>query len=186
MGIVIAGATMSLDGFIAGVDHAMDWVFDYSTGPVHGNALDLGIIANLGAVLVGRGCYDVGAKAERPETSGLYGGLWVGPEFVLTHRPVVGPVSEHTTFLNCPIDEALTATKQAAGEKNVLVLGANVVNQCIDAGLLDEIRLHVVPVILGQGVSFFDRQRIAPVTLQTVSVTTVGQVTDLCYRVRKP
>ncbi len=96
MGIVLVGVTMSLDGFIAGPNDAMDWVFEYASTPDVPNRIDEDIIRLTGAVLVGRRCYDVGQRAERPELRGLYGGRWIGPEFVLTHRPPEGATNPLT------------------------------------------------------------------------------------------
>ena len=85
MGIVLVAATMSLDGFIAGPNDAMDWVFEYPGAPDGPNESDQEVIRSTGAVLVGRHCHEVGNRAERPETIGLFGGRWTGPEFVLAH-----------------------------------------------------------------------------------------------------
>ena len=73
---------MSLDGFIAGPGHEMDWVFEH-TAPGEGAEEAM---AATGAMLSGRHTYDVGQRSRRPETSAAYGGAWSGAEFVLTHR----------------------------------------------------------------------------------------------------
>jgi hypothetical protein len=82
---------MSLGGSIAGPSGSMDWVFDFQdpgTDEPETNPLDQDIIEATVAVLSGRGCDDIGRDASHPETSsGLYGGRWPGPEFILTHPP---------------------------------------------------------------------------------------------------
>jgi len=185
MGIVVVGATMSLDGFIAGPGDAMDWIFEYALGPEHGNPLDLSIIKSTGAVLTGRRCYDVGRRAERPETSGLYGGLWQGPEFVLTHAPPDDEDRPSITFLSGDIRGAVATALSAAGGLDLLVLGADVIGQCLDAGLVDEIRLHVAPVLLGDGVRLFRRPAGPNIQLETLLVLPAGPVTDMYFRVTK-
>ncbi|HZC06712.1 MAG TPA: dihydrofolate reductase family protein [Ktedonobacterales bacterium] len=185
MGNVVVGATMSLDGFIAGPNDAMDWVFAYSDDLDAPNKIDEYIIQSTGAVLVGRRCYDVGQRAARPELSGLYGGRWVGPEFVLTHRPPVGGSSSRTTFLSGDIRQAVATALEAANGKNLLVLGGNVVSQCLDADLVDEVLLHLAPILLGEGVQMFSRSGQRQITLETVNATQVGQLTDLHFRVSR-
>src|SRR3954454_23614513 len=104
MGKVIVNTTMSLDGFIAGPGDAMDWVFEQAVPDEPDEAIDE-VIATTGAVLAGRRSYDVGRRAERPETSEAFGGRWQGPELVLTHHP---PEDDpHMTFLSCDIREAV-------------------------------------------------------------------------------
>lgn len=183
MGIVIAGATMSLDGFIAGPNDAMDWVFAYPGEPSMPNAIDEYIIETTGAVLVGRRCYDVGQRAARPELSGLYGGRWIGPEFVLTHRPPEGEANPMTTFLTGDIGQAVAMGLAAANGKNLLVLGGSVVGQCLDAGLLHEIFIHLAPMLLRDGVQFFDTPTRREIRLETVSVARSGPITDLHFSV---
>jgi hypothetical protein len=76
---------MSLDGFIAGPSHEMDWMFDHA-GDVPDTLVEE-VIASTGAILGGRRGYDLGRRALRPETSKPFGGRWKGPIFVLAHSP---------------------------------------------------------------------------------------------------
>src|SRR3954449_9530176 len=126
MGKVLVSATMSLDGFIAGPDDAMDWVFEHAPSGPDAEAEEASIaevIAATGAILAGRGSYDVGVRAERPETSEPFGGRWSGPELVLTHHP---PDDPGFTFLSGDIREAVATALDAAGGLALLLLGANV------------------------------------------------------------
>jgi hypothetical protein len=80
VGSVLVHATMSLDGFIAGPDDAMDWVFEY----VEPSAADDEVIKTTGVMLGGRRSYDVGKRDAGKESGAPYGGAWTGPVFVLT------------------------------------------------------------------------------------------------------
>lgn len=80
-----------------------------------------------------------------------YGGAWTGPQFVLTHHPPKTPPAGFT-FLSGDIEGAVATAKAAAGDKYVVVLGANTAQSCLDAGVLDEVLVHIAPVLLGDGV----------------------------------
>src|SRR5512133_2851518 len=139
MANVIWHITMSLDGFIAGPGDAMDWVFEH-TGP---NATATEIMETTGAIVVGRRTYEV----EDRERGGFYGGAWKGPFFVLTHEPPdTVPEWMTGTFVSDGVADAVARAKAAAGERNVVVLGASIARQCIEQGLLDEIAVHLAPV----------------------------------------
>lgn len=170
---------MSLDGFIAGPDDAMDWVFGYA-GP---NPVVDDIIRTTGAILAGRRSYDVGQKARRPELRKAFGGAWSGPQFVLTHRSHADDPAN--TFLSGDIRRAVATALAAARGKNVNVIGADVARQCVDAGLVDEIVVFLAPVLLGDGTRLFRRPGATPVALEPVSVTQSGPVTNLRFRVVK-
>lgn len=181
MGIVIVNTTISLDGFIAGRNDEMDWVFDNHFLPDEPvDAIDE-VIGTTGAILTGRRTYDAGDTSERPETSELFGGRWSGPQFVLTHRPHTEQEDGHVTFLSSTIGEAVSTAVKGAKNKNVLVLGANVVQQCLNQNLVDELLLLVMPIVLGDGISLFgplDGQ----FKFQTASVTQAGQTAILRLR----
>jgi dihydrofolate reductase len=181
MATVLAHTTMSLDGFTAGPNDEMDWVFEHA-GDVPAALVDE-VIATTGAILGGRRGYEVGRRAERTETSRPFGGRWSGPIFVLTHEPPADEPDPAYTFLSGDVREALDTALAAAGGRNLLVLGANVVGQCLRAGLLDEVLIHVLPVLLGDGVRLFEERGVAA-GLDVVDVSRSGQVVNLRYRVR--
>jgi len=144
----------SLDGFISGPGDSMDWMSGTRTTS-HQVVQDA--VANLGAVVVGRRTWAEGSRTPGGE---LYGGAWVGPIFVLTHRvPQPGDplYDDPVTFLDAPVAEAVATALDAAGGKDVNLIGANVATQAVDAGLVDEVILHVVPVLLGGGTRLFER-----------------------------
>lgn len=107
-GSVHWGFAMSLDGFVAGPDHSMDFL---NGATVEDGFIDQAI-ATTGAVLAGRNGYDSAIGDSRP-----YGGAWKGPIFVLTHHPEDARPAEDITFLNCPVQEAVRIGLQAAGGK---------------------------------------------------------------------
>src|ERR671922_204758 len=139
-GKVLWHVMMSLDGFIAGADDEMDWVFEVDAGP---NAIADEIVETMGAILAGRRWYDmVTARYGRWEgiygRKGVYGGRWRGPIFVLTHRPSDVRDDAGVTLLSDGIEEAVATARAAAGGKNIVVFGASIAEQCLEAGLLDE------------------------------------------------
>lgn len=177
-GKVFIHATISLDGFIADPDGSLDWAFRFP-GPSAPAVRE--IIASIGAVVAGRHGYDLGMMRGGKK---VYGGAWSGPQFVLTHRPGDAPQDPAITFLSGGIRQAVETARAAAGGKDVVIMGANVAQQCLADGLADEILLHVVPLLLGEGIRLFASPAARPVTLEPISVAQSGQVTDLRFRVR--
>ena len=180
--IALAHSTMSLDGFIAGPNHEMDWVFDHAAD-VPG-ALIEDVISTTGAILSGRRAYEVGRRAARPETSKPFGGRWRGPLFILTHSPPDDESDPAYSFLSGDVREAAATALAAAQGRNLLVLGADVVGQCLREGVLDEILIHILPVLLGDGVPLFGEPP-AQASLQTLHASHSGQVVNVRYRVRR-
>jgi dihydrofolate reductase len=176
MAKVLWHVTMSLDGFIAGPENSMDWMLGY--GDENSEVKEL--LKDIGAVLSGRRTYDVGAGQERPQFRRAYGGGWSGPVFVLTHK---APKDPSVTFLSGDIRAAVEAASRAAGDKYVVIFGADVARQCIEARLLDDIAIHVVPVLLGDGVRLFSRPRGDLVHLELERVSRAVQVTNLRFAV---
>ena len=179
MANVFAHAMMSLDGFIAGPNDEMDWVFDHAGDMPEGVVEE--VIARTGAVLGGRRVYDVGRRVQRPDRRGLFDGRWSGPHFILTHTPPTDETHPSYTFLSGDIRNAVATALTAAGGRDVLVLGANVVNQCLSAGLVDDILLHLAPELLGDGVRLFDAPQLRA-SLQTLEASASGQVVNLRFR----
>jgi len=118
-GRVVVHRAMSLDGFVAGPDHEMDRIFEH-TAPGEGAEE---VMRATGAMLAGRRTYEVGRRSRRPETSAAYGGARSGAEFVLTHRARAADDNPDVFFLSGDIGEAVATGLQAAGGKNLEVLG---------------------------------------------------------------
>jgi dihydrofolate reductase len=181
MGKVLWHTMVSLDGYIAGPGDDMGWVFDVDGGP--GRTAEE-VVRSTGALLVGRRTQDVEDRLQ----PGFYGGAFRGPFFVLRHDPPVRPpVVKGVTgrFLDVGIEEAVTLAKKAADGADVVILGADVARQCLEAGLLDEIIVHIAPVLVGAGVRFFERAGGAPIRLDAISSQAEGETTVLRYAVRQ-
>src|SRR5690348_7289267 len=126
-GKVLWHFTMSLDGFVAGPDHAMDWMTGFSFRP----GLVEEYVQTTGAVLGGRDGWDAAVGGgSRP-----YGGAWDGPIFVLTHHPQDAAPADGVTFLNCDPAEAVRIGLEAAGDKNLEVFSPTVGRQLLELGL---------------------------------------------------
>ncbi len=179
VGKVLWHTLMSLDGFIAGPGDDMGWAFEVGAEP--DETVDE-VVASIGALLVGRRTQDVEDR-KRP---GFYGGSYRGPFFVLRHDPPAQPPvvkGMRGQFVDLTIGDAVALAQHAAGEKNVVILRANVAQQCLRAGRLDEVLVHLAPVLLGDGVRLFDRPGGDPVRLQKTSVHENGQLTALRFAV---
>ena len=179
MGKTHCDISMSLDGFITGPNEGVgnplgddegrlhDWMFARATGE-DAEVLDEAY-GRTGAILMGRRMFDVGVEpwGDPPP--------FQRPVFVLTHEerdpmPMQGGTTYH--FVTDGIEAALERAQAAAGEKDVGIWGgANVMRQYLKAGLLDELQVHLVPILLGQGVRLFedlDRERIELKRIRTI------------------
>ena len=180
MGKVLWHTMMSLDGFIAGPNDDMQWVFGGGDGGPSPTVDE--VLGSTGALLVGRRTQDVEDRLQ----PGFYGGRFRGPFFVLRHDPPAEPPVVKGVagrFIDVGIEAAVRLAKDAAQGRDVVVLGANVARQCLEAGLLDELILHVAPVLVGDGVRLFERPGGAPVHLTPISCGQEGGMTVLRYSV---
>jgi dihydrofolate reductase len=178
-GKVVVNRSMSLDGFIAGPDDAMDWVFDFMAQEEFAEQA-----AATGAMLIGRRTYEVGKRMEA-DNPGSTDYPFSGSAFVLTHKPP-DPPDPAVTFLTGDIGEAVATALGAAGGKNLEILGADVAGQCLRRGLVDEILVYVLPVLLGDGIRF-SSPGLARIDLEPLGSTRSGAVTILRFGVpRQP
>jgi dihydrofolate reductase len=180
-GNVVVNRAMSLDGFVAGPSHSMDWIMSYVSPDEFPE-----IMAATGAMLAGRRTYEVGKRdAATGKPSGeAYGGAWSGPQFVLTHQPPEDSDDQSVTFLSGDIGAAVATAREAAGSKNVEILGTDVAGQAFQRGLVDEVLVYVVPVLLGDGIPF-SSPGLGRIDLEPISTTRTGSLTTLRFRVRK-
>jgi dihydrofolate reductase len=176
-GKVVVNRSMSLDGFIAGPGDAMDWVFDFVAPDEFPE-----VAAATGAMLIGRRTYEVGNRMEA-DKPGSTDYPFSGPVFVLTHEPP-DPPDPGVTFLAGDIGEAAATALDAAGGKNLEILGADVAAQCLQRGLVDEILVYVLPVLLGDGIRF-SSPGLPRIDLEPLDSTRSGAVTILRFRLRK-
>jgi dihydrofolate reductase len=146
-----------------------------------------------GAVVMGRRMFSGGKGpwADDPNTDAWWGDNppFHVPVFVLTHHPretVIKEGGTSFTFVTDGIEAALEQARAAAGDKDVsLAGGADVVQQYLNAALLDELQIHLAPVFLGGGVRLFDRLGPDPIELEATRVIESPTVTHLRYRVVK-
>jgi len=195
MATVVAGFSMSLDGFIANPSDEVGPLFDwYGNGDVeirwpgndmvsHASAASAGYlrdsISSAGALVVGRRIFDY--------TNGWNGSHPLGvPVFVVSHTIPDGWPRDDApfTFVTDGVQSAVAQAKAVAGDRTVGVAGPNVAQQCLNAGLVDELHVELVPVLLGEGIRFFDHLRSTPVTLDDPTIIPGSRVTHLMFRVR--
>jgi dihydrofolate reductase len=204
MGKVRTGHSMSLDGFIGGPndgpeapmgdggERLLAW---YAGGDTEYRLPGTDMVFRVssqtaellsetrrttGALITGRRTFDL--------TNGWGGGHPLGvPVFVVTHTVPQGWVYEESpfTFVTDGLESAVEQARAVAGDKDVGVVGASLVQQCIKAGLFDEIHVDLVPVLLGDGVRLFDRLGTEPIELESTRVIEGSGVTHLTFRVVK-
>ncbi len=136
--------------------------------------------SKMGAFVTGRRTFDI--------TNGWGGNPPLGvPTFVVTHTVPQEWVYEGSpfTFVTEGVQSAVEQAKALAGEKDVAVGAASIAQQCIRAGLLDEIHIDLVPVLLGGGVRLFDHLGTGPIDLESTEVAQGTGVTHLTFRVVK-
>jgi dihydrofolate reductase len=196
---VLGGITTSVDGYIAGPDDGPGrglgeggerlhyWVFGrpwtYESGPEGEPAGEDAewlseAIERVGAVVGGRWTY---------ESAEHWGGEnpWGLPFFIVTHRPEEEPPGGHFSFVN-GVEEAIERAKQAAGHKDVHVMGgAQIIRQALEADLVDELSIIVAPVVLGGGKRLFEGFT-KPLELEHIGVRQSPFATFVDYRVKRP
>jgi dihydrofolate reductase len=205
--------SISLDGFVAGPNQSEqnplgeggeglhDWVVQLAAwreahgrqgGEVNASTrITEESIENIGAAVMGRNMF--GPIGGGPWGDGQWKGWWGDnppyhyPVFVVTHHPrdpveMEGATTFH--FVTDGIESALEQARRAAGDKDVFLLGGGqIIRQYLAAGLLDELELHVVPVLLGGGSRIFDNLGEAGVQLEQVRAVEAPGVAHLKYRV---
>jgi dihydrofolate reductase len=209
MSIVTCQITMSLDGYAAGPNQSLDnplgegaarmheWALATDTWREHHGrsggerSADSEVVEevtrNVGAYIMGRNMFSPGRGEWDPEWRGWWGEdpPYHTPVYVLTHHareslPMDGGTTFH--FVTDGIESALEQARGAAGERDVSIAGgASTVQQYLRAGLLDELYLHIAPVILGAGERLLDD--VGDPTLEPVKVVASPAVTHVKYRV---
>ena len=180
MGKLLYSAACSLDGFIAGPGGDMQWLTRFMGGERDESAAALP--EKVGALLIGRRTWG-GDDPNRgnAEKEGPFGGSWHGPQLVVTHDPPAEPEPDVT--FEADLARAIAAAREAAGDKYVCVLGAEVARGCIELGELDEVLMYVEPILLGDGVRIFDHPGGAEVVLERIDVNAGPVATHLWFRV---
>jgi dihydrofolate reductase len=192
MGKVIAQASMSLDGFIADTNDQAgplhDWYYngdtevtghDFRTSRASAGYLH-GAWPAIGADVIGRRLFDL--------TNGWNGRPIVGDHvFVVTHQPPADwPYPDAPfTFVTDGLPSALAQAQAVAGDRDVSITPGNIAGQAFQAGLIDEIRVDLVPVVFGAGVRYFGDYAGSPLLLDDPQIVQGDRVTHLHYRLRK-
>lgn len=188
----ILSMSMSLDGFISGpgdgLEHGLgvggerlhDWLgpWDDSPGGFHppgGSGEVFDELMATGAVVVGRRTFD-------------YAGHWNGdhhgvPIFVPTRGTPPAPQSDWVNYVTDGVESAMRQAKEAAGEADVLVHGADLAQSCLRARMIDELEISLVPVLLGEGRRLFEHLGAEHIELEPTRVIEAPGVTHLRYRV---
>lgn len=184
LGKVIAGMTMSLDGFVADPDGNVDRLYS-DLESLQGTPYMNDTVDETGAVIMGRKTFEMGDPDSYVGTYEFQVAI-----FVLTQHPPRTPPKQDDrltfTFVRDGVASAVAQATVAAGDKAVQVVGgASVVQQLLQAGLVDELHVDVMPVLLGAGLRLFDQADLKRVGLETLGVETVGQRTSLRFRVAR-
>ena len=172
-GKVLWHFTMSIDVFVAGPDHALGWMTGFTFRP----GLVDEYVKTTGAVLGGRDGWDAAVGDHRP-----YGGAWEGPIFVLTHHPEDATPADGVTFMSCDPAEAVRIALDAASGKNLEVFSPTIGRQLLQLGLIDEIDLHIAPILLGDGIRLYDSPGSDPIRLDRVSDGDAKSAVNVRYR----
>ncbi len=200
MGKVVVDMTMSLDGFVAGPNDGPDnplgeggaRLFEWWTAGTERLGQDDRFKPPERSLQVGREMFDCGAIITGRRTFDIANG-WGGhhptgaPFFVLTHNPPqrwIGPGTDGTVVTD-GIESALKQARAVAGARIIAIGSADVAQQYLRAGLLDEIHINLVPVLLGAGVRLFANLDDHMFDLECTRVVESDGVTHLCYRVRQ-
>ena len=193
---VVFNISMSLDGFVAGpndeVDRIFRWYFSGDTEfPFPGTDMVFKVsepsaahlqqgTKTIGAAITGRRNFDIAHAWGGKPPVGVH-------HFVITHNPPPEWVKEGSpfTFVTDGVESAVNKAKQTAGNKDVVVSSPNILQQCLRAGLIDEIHIDLVPILLGNGVRLFDHLGSEPIELEAIEVIDAPGVTHLGFRVVK-
>ncbi|GAA2068662.1 dihydrofolate reductase family protein [Streptomyces albiaxialis] len=199
-GRVVCGITMTADGYTAGLNQTEERPFGDDGGDGWGDRLhawfaetpeenraEIEQMTDAGAFIMGRNMFGPVRGAWDRKWNGWWGDEppYHAPVFVLTHharepQPMDGGTTYH--FVTDGIESALSQARAAAGDGDVAVMGgATTVNQYLAAGLVDELRLHIVPMTLGAGTRLFEG--VPPLRLEQVSARPASLVTHVTYRV---
>lgn len=198
---VTSGITMSLDGFTAGVNQSFEkpfgdnfdsdlldrWMFAEPEKNKHKKEIDA--ILDAGAFIMGSNMFGPKDRRDKSEWKGWWGDNppYHAPVFVLSHKEREQVKMEGGTtfiFVTDGIESALTKAKEAAGNRNVKIMGgANTLNQYLAARLIDELWLHILPVTVSEGTRLFEG--VPNLKLEPIEVSGSSIVTHIRYNVLK-
>lgn len=178
MGKVVLDMTMSVDGCIAGSDGEPEGLHDWYFAPSpESQAIVEELQRSIGAMVLGRRTYDQGASQD-----GFVDNPFAVEHFVVSHSMPAQAAKGDTVFHFIPdVAEAVRRAQVAAGEREVIIGGgAQLAQQCLAAGLVNEIRLAVRPMVINGGIKLFDATALR---LENIGVIDTPQATHLRFRV---
>lgn len=191
---VVAEITVSLDGFVTGPDPGPEQGLGRDGEPLHawvfeGDDVDAAILRSsvegTGAVVMGRRLFDIVDSPHGWSDDIGYGAGHAAapPFFVVTHgAPASVRLDLDFTFVTDGIASAIEQARSAAGDKDVVVMGGgDVIRQCVDEGLVDELRIHLSPILLGAGTPLFEGCSRRELVQRDVTVS--SRATHLTYEV---
>lgn len=200
---VVFNMTVSLDGFVAGPNDGPDnglgdggealfnWYFSGDTKiPISDGNMVLKVAPQSAKILKEAiGSYGAGVWGRRTfDIARAWGGHPPGsPAFIVTHTVPQEWVYAGSpfTFVTNGVESAVSQAKEAAGDRDVVICTANILQQCLNLGLMDEIHVDVAPLLLGEGIRLFDHLDINPIELERIRVVEAPGVTHLGFRVVK-
>ena len=201
MSKVTSGLTISLDGFGAGLNQSFEkpfgdnfdsdlldsWMF--AEPEKHKHKKEIEDILDAGAFIMGSNMFGPKDRRDTSEWKGWWGDNppYHAPVFVLSHNerePIEMEGGTTFYFITDGIESALKKAKEAAGDRNVKVMGgANTVNKYLAAGLLDELWLHIAPVTVGAGSRLFEE--VQGLNLEPIEISGTSLITHIRYKVLK-
>src|SRR4051794_28980224 len=183
MAKVIGGMTLSLDGFVSDPHGDISRLYP-DLGNLRYTEMLQEEIRTTGAVVLGRNSYDMAD----PDTFAEHYEYQV-PLFVLTHHvPEKKPKETQqltVTFVTDGVESAVAQARAAAGDRNVILIGASINQQCMNLGLCDELHVGIMPVLLGGGLRLFEQIDVAHMALEKFTIFESGPRTDIWFRVIK-
>lgn len=183
MAKVIGGLTLSLDGFASDAEGNIDRLYP-DLVDLQNSEMMQEEIRTTGAVVLGRRSFDLGDPDSYAENYEFQ-----VPLFVVTHHvPEKQPKENEqltVTFVTDGIERAVEQAKAAAGGKNVVLIGASITQQCLNAGLCDELHIGIMPILLGDGLRLFENIDNTDIQLEKIRTFEAGERTDIWFRIVK-
>ncbi|WP_188455646.1 dihydrofolate reductase family protein [Virgibacillus oceani] len=179
MGKVYFGMTISLDGFVNDRNGNFEKLFaSFET-----NEELASMLRNTGAIVMGRNSFEAGGDVDSYADSYEF----QVPLFVLTNKPPVKHPKENDkltiSFVTDGIESAIRRARASAKEKDIAVMGANVGQQLLKSGLVDELQITIAPILLGSGLRLFDHLNDLEIDLEKIRTIETKQQVEIWYKV---
>lgn len=182
MAKVVWGMIMSVDGFINDRHGKLDKLYASFEPNEEINAA----MANTGAVVMGRNSFDMAEDTDAYADNYEF----QVPLYILTHHPPARHPKENDkltiTFVRDGVENAVRQAKAAAGDKDVVVLGARTGQQALRAGMVDELQIGIAPILLGKGLRFFEHLEDFEIGLEKLRTIETGKQVEVWYKVLLP